>query len=145
MVKAIPDGYSSVTPMLVVDGAAKLIDFIKETFGAQERMRMPAPDNKVGHAELTLGDSVIMVADATPQFSSSGVGGLHVYVEDVDAVYKKALSAGATSEMEPENQFYGDRSATVVDAFGSRWSIATHVEDVSEEEVMRRMQSMGGG
>jgi uncharacterized glyoxalase superfamily protein PhnB len=140
MPKAIPDGYQRVTPVLVVDGASKLIDFITTAFGAQERMRMPMPDNKVGHCELELGESVIMVSDATPQSPVSN-GHIHLYVEDVDDVYRKALQGGATSEMEPADMFYGDRSASVRDPFGNRWNLATHIEDVPEDEMMRRMES----
>lgn len=140
-VKPIPDDYPRVTPTLTVQGAGKLIDFIKQTFGAQERMRMPMPDGKIGHAELTIGDSLIMVADASEQWPATP-GALHIYVEKCDDIYKKALSAGATSIMEPENMFYGDRSGAVQDQWGNRWSIATHVEDVSEEETMKRIKEM---
>src|SRR5687767_7214000 len=98
--KAIPEGYHSVTPMLIVDGAAKAIDFMKEVFGAEERLRMPMPDGKVGHAELVIGDAVVMISDQTPQYPA-GQASVHVYVEDVDATYRKALAAGAKSEMEP--------------------------------------------
>ncbi len=140
-VKAIPDDYHAVTPFLTVDGAGKLIDFMKEAFGAQERMRMPMPDGKVAHAELTIGDSVIMVSDATPEFSAMP-GSIHLYVEDCDATFKKAVAAGARSQMEPKDQFYGDRSANVTDPAGNRWSIATHIEDVGEEDMMKRMSEM---
>ena len=140
-VKAIPDGYSSVTPFLTVDGAARLIDFMQTAFGAEERMRMPMPDGSVAHAELTVGDSVIMVADATPEFPAMP-GSIHLYVQDCDATYGKALAAGAQSHMEPADQFYGDRSANIVDSLGNRWSIATHIEDVSEEDMMKRMAEM---
>jgi PhnB protein len=141
-VKPIPDGYPRVTPVLVVDGAAKLLDFIKTAFGGQERMRMPMPDGKVAHAEITIGDSLIMVADASPQVAA-GQGNIFLYVENVDEVYKRALAAGARSEMELADQFYGERSGSVRDEFGNRWSLATHIEDVSEEEMMRRMAAMG--
>ena len=143
-VKPIPDGYPRVTPVLVVEGAGKLLDFMKAAFGAQERMRMPTPDGKVAHAEVSIGDSVIMVADATPQFAPAQ-GNIHLYVEGVDDVFKRALAAGAKSEMEPADQFYGDRSGSVRDQFGNLWSIATHIEDVSDEEMMKRMAAMGPG
>jgi PhnB protein len=144
-VKPVPDDYRKVTPMLVVDDATRLIDFIKKAFGAEERLRIPMPDNKIGHCELTLGDSVIMVADGSPQFPAVGKGDLHLFVEDCDATYRTAVAAGGVSEMEPADQFYGDRSAVVRDPLGNRWSIATHVEDVSTEETMRRMSAMMGG
>ncbi len=140
-VKAIPDDYHAVTPFLTVDGAGKLIDFMKAAFGAEERMRMPMPDGTVAHAELTIGDSVIMVSDATPEFPAMP-GSIHLYVENCDATYKKAVAAGANSQMEPKDQFYGDRSANVTDPAGNRWSIATHIEDVGEEDMMKRMSEM---
>jgi PhnB protein len=142
MVKAIPDEYHRVTPYLIADGAAGLIDFMKQAFGANERSRMPMPDGKIAHAELTIGDSVVMLSDGSEQFGPMPAM-LHMYVEDVDGAYRQALEAGATRVREPENQFYGDRSATVRDRWGNLWSLATHVEDVSEEEMMRRMQQMG--
>jgi len=137
-VKPIPDGYHTVTPLLIVDGAEQLIRFASEAFGARERMRMPMPGGKVAHAELEVGDSVIMVADAMQGFPARP-SYLHLYVEDADAVYRKALQAGATSVLEPQDHFYGDHGATVADAFGNHWTISTHIEDVSEEEMMRRM------
>jgi PhnB protein len=137
-VKPIPEEYTRVTPVLITDGAASLIEFLQQVFGAQERLRMPMPDGKIGHAELSLGDSVIMVADPMPNFGAMA-GFLHIYVEDVDRVYQRALSAGATSDMEPTNEFYGDRVANVTDPFGNRYSISTHVEDVSDEEMMKRV------
>jgi uncharacterized glyoxalase superfamily protein PhnB len=140
-VKPIPDGYHSVTPMIVAEGAGKLIDFMKQAFGAEERLRMPMPDGSVAHAELTIGDSVVMVSDATPQWPAAGCS-VHLYVEDVDAVYKRALEAGATSRMAPEDRFYGDRAAAVEDPSGNLWSLATHIEDVPEDEMMRRMATM---
>lgn len=141
MVEARPEGYPSVIPSLVVEDAGKLIDFIVEAFGATERLRMPMPDGKIAHAELELGDSVIMIGEASPQWPA-GQGTLMLYVDDADATYNKALAAGATSNMEPADQFYGDRSAAVVDAWGNRWTVSTHIEDVSEEEMERRMAEM---
>jgi len=143
-VKPIPDGYSSVTPSLLVDGAGKLIEFMQQAFAAKERLRIPMPDGSVAHAELTIGDSVVMVSDATAEYPA-GQGFMHLYVEDVDNIYRKALAAGASSITEPADQFYGDRSAVVRDAFGNRWSLATHIEDVSDDEMQRRMAAMMGG
>jgi PhnB protein len=144
-VKPIPDGYPRVSAYLCVDGASAAIDFYKTVFGAAERMRMPAPDGKVGHAELQFGDSVVMIADEFPEMGIRGpraIGGspvtISVYVEDVDAVYNKAIAGGAKTIRPVENQFYGDRSGQFEDPFGHRWNVATHVEDVSPEEMGRR-------
>ncbi len=152
-VKPIPDGYPRVTPYLITDGATDAIRFYAEVLGATERMRMPAPGGKVGHAELQIGDSLIMLADEFPdmgQLSPKSVGGtpvtISVYVEDVDAVCERAQGAGATVLQPPTDQFYGDRSAQFEDPFGHRWNVATHVEDVSPDEMARRAsQMMGGG
>jgi PhnB protein len=138
-VKAIPDGYHSVTPSLVVNGAAKLIDFIKEAFGAEEAFRMPAPTGEIMHAEIRIGNSVVMLNDAMRQ--SPTVSSLFVYVTDVDLVYQRALKAGAASLSEPCNMFWGDRMAQVKDAFGNQWSIATHVEDVPPDELQKRAEA----
>jgi PhnB protein len=150
-VKPIPDGYPRVSPSLIIDGAADAIEFYKSVLGATERMRMDGPDGKVGHAELMLGESVIMVADEYPDMGYVGpkkVGGtpvaLHVYVEDVDATFTKALAAGAKEERAVEDQFYGDRSGTFEDPWGHRWSVGTHVEDVPPDEMARRAEAMGG-
>ena len=140
--KPVPDDYGAVTSMLIVDGAAQLIEFMEKAFGAAQRLRMPMPDGKVAHAELTIGGEVVMVADATPEYPPLAAG-IHLYVENVDSVYAQAIAAGATKVMAPTDQFYGDRSATVRDGFGNLWSIATHTEDVSEAEMMRRMAAMG--
>jgi len=140
-IKAIPDGYHSVQPYLIVEGAAKLIAFAKAAFGAEERMRMPGPDGKVMHAEVQIGDSVIMLADANAEFPPMPTTIL-LYMEDVDTVYERALAAGGKSERGPEDMFYGDRSAGVRDAFGNRWWIHTHIEDVSPEEMGRRQAAM---
>ena len=151
-VKPIPEGYPRVTPYLYIDGAAAAIDFYEKVLGAKERMRMPGPDGKLGHAELEIGDSVVMLADEYLDMGVLGpksVGGtpvsLHVYVDDVDAVFQAALDAGATSVRDLENQFYGDRTGQFEDPFGHRWSVATHVEDVSPEEMQRRAAEMMGG
>ena len=146
-VQPIPEGYPRLSPYLCVDGAARAIDFYTEVLGATEKMRMPGPDGKIGHAELALGESVIMLADEHPDIgflSPLRIGGtavtLHTYVEDVDAVFERALAAGAKSLRPVENQFYGDRSAQFEDPFGHRWSIATHVEDVDPDEMARRAE-----
>ena len=150
MVKPIPDGYPRVTPYLIVDGASEAIDFYTSVLGATERMRMPAPGDKVGHAELELGDSLIMLADEAPEVEARGprtVGGspvlLHVYVEDVDAVFDRAIQAGGQELRAVETKFYGDRSGEFEDPFGHRWSVASHVEDVSPEEMEQRMAAAG--
>ncbi|MEP6634858.1 MAG: VOC family protein [Luteimonas sp.] len=144
-VKPIPDGYHSVTPYLYVDDAAKALDFYAKAFGASEIYRLPMGD-KIGHAEMQLGDSRFMLADESPQMDSIGprkrggaTAGFMLYVADVDAAFQRAISAGATSSRAPENQFYGDRTGTVIDPFGHKWSIGTHVEDVDPEEMNRRM------
>jgi PhnB protein len=137
-VKPIPDGYHSITPYLVVNGAAKVIEFAKQAFDAQELMRMPGPNGTVGHAELKIGDSVVMTADASSQYQAHPTT-LLLYVPDVDEVYRRALKAGGKSEREPTDQMYGDRSAGVTDPAGNQWWIATHFEDVTPEEMQRRM------
>ena len=152
-VKPIPDGYPQVTPYLFVDGAQAAIDFYASVFGATERMRMPGPDGKIGHAELQLGDSLLMVADEFPDMggrSPRTVGGspviVSVYVEDVDSVFERAVQAGATVVRPVETQFYGDRAGQFEDPFGHQWSVASHVEDVPPDEMERRVaQAMGGG
>jgi PhnB protein len=146
--KPIPEGYHSVTPYLAIDGASEAIEFYKKAFGAKERGRMDAPGGKIGHAELEIGDSVVMLSDALPQFSTRApteFGGTTVsvfmYVEDVDAVVKQAVDAGAKVEMEVQDQFWGDRFGSVTDPFGHNWAIATHVEDVPPEEMSRRAEA----
>jgi PhnB protein len=145
--KYLPEGYHSVTPYLSIKGAAAALDFYKQAFGAIELMRMPAPDGGVAHAEIKIGDSVIMLADEFPEMghhSPQTLGGsgvsLMVYVEQVDAVFKQAIAAGAKETQPLKNQFYGDRSGSLQDPFGHRWTIATHVEDVTPEEMDRRAQ-----
>ncbi len=151
-VKAIPEGYPQVIPYLCVDGANEAIEFYRSVFGATERMRMPMPDGRVGHAELQIGDSVVMLADESPEMGVRGpkaIGGspvtMSVYVEDVDQVFSRAIAAGASELRAVETQFYGDRSGQFEDPYGHRWSVATHVEDVSPEEMGRRAAAMGGG
>jgi PhnB protein len=144
-VKPIPEGYHTATPYLAVDDAAQAIDYYKKAFGAKERMRMEAPGGKVGHAELEIGDALVMLSDPFPQASMKPpkeLGGtsasVFMYVEDVDAVVKRAVDAGATVTMEVANQFWGDRFGSITDPFGHSWSIATHVEDVPPEEMAER-------
>jgi len=132
----------TVTPYIIVDGVEKLIDFLKRAFGAQDAHIAHTADGKVMHAQVRIGDSNIMFADATPQFAATQIV-LHLYVPDVDATYKDAVAAGGLSLREPANQFYGDRSAGVSDPFGNQWWLSTHVEDVSEEEMARRMKAVG--
>lgn len=151
-VKPVPDGYPRVVPYLCVGGAAAAIAFYASVFGATERMRMPAPDGKVGHAELQIGDSVVMLSDEFPEMglrSPRTLGGtpvtLSVYVEDVDDVVRRAIEAGAQVVRAVENQFYGDRSGQFEDPFGHRWSVATHIEDVTAEEMNRRAAAAMGG
>jgi PhnB protein len=144
----IPEGYHTVTPYLAVDDAAQAIDFYKQAFGAKERVRMDAPENKIGHAELEIGDSLVMLSDALPQFSTrppKELGGTSVsvfmYAEDVDAVVKQAVDAGGTVTMEVADQFWGDRMGSVTDPFGHLWLVATHVEDVAPEEMAERAKA----
>jgi PhnB protein len=147
-VKPIPDGYHSVTPYLIVDGAARALDFYKRAFGAEETFRMPGPDGRIGHAEMRVGDSMIMLADQHPEAGAKGpksYGGspvsLMVYVENVDKVFAQAVSAGATVERPLANQFYGDRTGGIVDPFGHKWYLATHIEDVAPAEMERRAKA----
>jgi PhnB protein len=153
MAKPIPDDYPRVAPYLVVDGAAAAIDFYTSVLGATERMRLAAPEGRVGHAELQIGNSVIMLADEAPDMDIRGpksVGGtpvtLHVYVEDVDTVFDRAVGAGAKALRPVEDKFYGDRSGQFEDPFGHRWDVATHVEDVPPDEMAKRAaEAMAAG
>ena len=142
--KAIPEGYHSITPYLAVDDASGAIEFYKNAFGAKERLRMPTPDGKVAHAEVEIGDSLIMLSDPfdqartkTPSKTGATTVGIFLYSEDVDETYKQALDAGATSASEPEDMFWGDRFASVTDPYGHSWQIATHVKDIEPEEMER--------
>ncbi len=151
-VKPIPDGYQVVTPYLCIDGAAGAIDFYQQVFGATERMRMGGPDGKIGHAELQIGDSVVMLSDEYPDMdvrAPKAYGGspvnLSIYVEDVDAVVERAVAAGATIKRPVEDQFYGDRLGQIEDPFGHTWAVATHIEDVAPEEMERRAAAAMGG
>jgi PhnB protein len=144
-VKPVPEGYHTVTPYLAVEDAAEAIEYYKKAFGAKERVRMDAPGGKIGHAELEIGDSLVMLSDPFPQASTrppKDLGGttasVFLYVEDVDALTKQAVDAGATVTMEVADQFWGDRFGTVTDPFGHVWGIATHVEDVPPEEMAAR-------
>ena len=143
--KPIPEGYHTVTPYLAVDDAAKAIEFYKRAFGAKERVRMEAPGGKIGHAELEIGDSILMLSDTFPQATTKPpkeLGGtsasVFMYAEDVDEVVRQAVDAGATVTMEVADQSWGDRFGTVSDPFGHSWSIATHVEDLTPEEIAER-------
>ncbi len=149
----IPDSYRRVTPCLVVRGAAKALEFYAEVFGAAERMRFPGPGGTVAHAEIQIGDSVVIVEDEDPQRGTTGppAGGLpgtpafqFIYVADVDATVARAAELGATVRRAPQNQFYGDRDGFIIDPFGHGWTVATHVEDVSGEELGRRMAELFG-
>jgi PhnB protein len=147
----IPDSYRRVTPCLVVRGAAKALEFYAEVFGASERMRFPGPDGSVAHAEIQIGDSVVIVEDEDPRRGTSappaeGLPGTPVfqfiYVEDIDATVARAVERGASVRRAPQDQFYGDRDAFLVDPFGHGWTIASHVEDVSPDELTRRMAAL---
>lgn len=145
IVKPIPEGYHSVTPYLVVKGAAKAIEFYKQAFGATETLRMPHPDGRIAHAELKIGDSTIMLADEFPERNIRGpesLGGspvmIHLYIGDVDGVARRAVALGAKEIRPVQNQFYGDRSGMFSDPFGHQWNISTHVEDLSPEEIGKR-------
>ena len=142
-VKPIPDGYTAVTPYLIVEDAAGFLDFLTNAFGAVERLRIPMGEGLIGHAEVEIGGAAVMLSDAAPPDFPVSSSQIHLYVEDVDAVFAQAVNAGATSESEPADQFYGDRIARVADPSGNVWSIASHVEDVDMDELMRRLAAMG--
>lgn len=148
-VKPIPEQYHNVTPYLIVDGAAAAIDFYQRVFGATEVMRIPAPGGRIGHAEVRLGDSIVMLADESPEMNArapKSVGGspvsLLLYVEDVDETVDRAVAAGATLKQPVSDKFYGDRAGGIEDPFGHLWHVATHIEDVSPEEMERRSAAM---
>jgi len=157
MTKPIPDGYHSVTPYLIINGATAALDYYTKAFGAIELFRMPAPEGKIGHAEIKIGDSPIMLADEFPEMgykSPKSLGGspvsIMIYVDDVDTVFKQAIAAGGKEQRPVKDQFYGDRSGTLEDPFGHVWHVATHKEDVSAEEMERRAKAhtaaaTGGG
>ena len=146
-VRPIPEGYSAITPYLSIDGAAMAIEYYKKAFGAKERFRMDAPGGKIGHAEILIGDSVVMLADEfaeidflSPHARGGTPVGLHLYVRDCDAVFARAVAAGAKVKQPLKDQFYGDRSGTVEDPFGHVWYIATHKEEIPPAEIQRRMK-----
>ena len=148
MAKPIPDGYHSVTPYLIINGAADALEYYKKAFGATELFRMPAPEGKIGHAEIKIGDSPIMLADEFPEMgykSPKSLGGspvsIMIYVDDVDTVFKQAVDAGGKEQRPIKDQFYGDRSGTLEDPFGHVWHVATHKEDISPEEMERRAKA----
>jgi PhnB protein len=157
MTKPIPDGYHSVTPYLIIKGATAALDYYTQAFGAVELFRMPAPEGKIGHAEIKIGDSPIMLADEAPEMgykSPQSLGGspvsIMIYVEDVDTVFNRAIAAGGKEQRPVKDQFYGDRSGTLEDPFGHVWHVATHKEDISPEEMERRAKAhtaaaTGGG
>jgi len=144
--RPIPEGFHALTPYLTVKGADKAIEFYKKAFGAKEISRMPGPDGRVMHAELKIGDSHLMLAEACPEYGGNkdpiALGGspvtVHHYVENVDAVFKQAVAAGAKGDMPPTDMFWGDRFCKVTDPFGQHWSIATHVEDLTKEQMGKR-------
>jgi PhnB protein len=146
-VKPIPEGYHTVTPYLYIKGAAKALEFYKKAFGAVELFRMAGPDGRIGHAEMKIGDSMIMMADEHPDMGVKGpeayggtTVGICLYVEDVDTLYKRAIAAGGKEVRPLTDQFYGDRSGTLNDPFGHTWTISTHKEDVPNEEMEKRAQ-----
>jgi uncharacterized glyoxalase superfamily protein PhnB len=141
MAGTVPEGYHTITPNIVVKDCSRVIDFMKRALGAEERMRFAGPDGTVVHAELTLGDSVVMIGEANEQWPAAPAY-LYVYVDDVDATFRTAVAAGGKTLQEPTDQFYGDRTAMVMDPAGNRWDIATKVEDVSEAEMEKRMKDL---
>ena len=151
-VKPVPEGYHTATPYLIIKGAAAALEFYKKAFGATELLRMPKPDGRIGHAEIKIGDSIIMLADEFPEIGARGpesYGGspitIMLYVADVDAVFNRAVAAGAKVERPVANQFYGDRTGGIIDPFGHKWYLATHVEDVPPEELVRRANAATTG
>jgi len=150
-VSPVPTGYHTLTPYLIVDGATRALAWYADAFGATEVMRLPAPGGRIGHAEIEIGDSRIMLADEAPAHDAkapAAFGGspvsLHLYVADVDATMAKAVAAGGTAKSQPEDKFYGDRLGSLIDPFGHTWHISTHIEDVTHAEIERRMAAMSG-
>ena len=151
-VKSVPEGYPSLSPYLIVRDGAAAIDFYQKVFGAKLRMKLDGPGGRIGHAELEIGNGLVMLADEHPEMGAlapTTIGGtpvgLHLYLEDVDAVAKKAIAAGATLKRPVESQFYGDRLGSIIDPFGHLWHISTHVEDVSPDEIGRRAAALARG
>ena len=140
-VNPIPDGYTAVTPYLIVENAAGMLDFLAAAFGAVERLRVPMPGGGIGHAEVEIDGAVLMVSDAIPEYPSTSTL-IHLYVTNADAVYASAIQAGATSDEAPSDQFYGDRMARITDPSGNRWTIATHIKDIDPEEIMQHIAAM---
>lgn len=149
-VKPIPEGHPTLTPHLIIKDAARAIDFYKKAFGAEEVMRMPMPDGRLMHASLKFGNSMLFLCDefpehgcggASPQTLKNSHATMHIYVEDVDKAYQRAVDAGATAQMPPQDMFWGDRYGTLIDPFGQPWSLATHKEELSPEEMKKRMQN----
>ncbi|MBV9964248.1 MAG: VOC family protein [Alphaproteobacteria bacterium] len=151
-VKPVPDGYPSLIPYLIVRDGAAAIEFYRKVFGAKLRMKLDGPGGRVGHAELEIGDSVVMLADEHPEIGARGPAasgespvGLHLYLPDVDAVIARAVAAGARLVHPAENKFYGDRMGTIEDPFGHKWYVTTHVEDVPHDEIARRAAALARG
>ena len=150
-VKAIPDEYHSITPYLICKGASKAIEFYTRAFGAKESVRMPGPEGRIMHAEVKIGDSVLMLADENPERGAvapqigtlARSASIMLYTEDVDATFKRARDLGASSIQTPTDMFWGDRMGNLMDPFGHQWAIATHKEDVTPEEMQKRMQAIG--
>jgi len=140
-VSYIPKGFHTVTPYIMIRGAAAMLDFVKKAFGAKEKHRSSGPDGAIWHADVLIGDSHVMIADATEQWPATPAG-IYMYVKNTDAVYKSAIEAGAVSLQEPSDQFYGDRTAGVKDQWGNSWYMGTHLEDVSPKELQKRMATM---
>lgn len=151
-VKPVPEGYHTVTPYLVIKGAAQAIDFYTRAFGAQEIFSMPGPDGRIMHAEIKIGDSMIMLSDEAPEMGAQSPQtlngtpvGIFLYVEDVDATFKQAISAGAKEKVAVADMFWGDRFGSLTDPFGQQWNIATHKEDVAPEEMAKRAEAFSKG
>ena len=140
-VNPIPDGYTAVTPYLIVENAAEMLDFLAAAFGAVERLRVPMPGGGIGHAEVEINGAVMMLSDSIPEYPATNTL-IHLYVTDVDAVYARAIEAGATSDAAPEDQFYGDRIGRITDPSGNRWTIATHVKDIDPDEIRQHISTM---
>jgi PhnB protein len=147
-VKPVPDGFHTVTPHLIIRGAAQAIDFYKKAFGAEEIFRMPTPDGRVGHAEIRIGDSIVMLSDEFPEMQcvspktlNGSPAGLHIYVADVDSAFQRAVSAGSTATMPPMDAFWGDRFGKLTDPFGHQWSIATHTQDLTPQQIAKNAEA----
>ena len=143
-VKPILDGYTAITPYLIVEDAAGLIDFLVNAFGAVERFRIPMPEGGIGHAEVEIDGAAIMLSDSNPEFPPTRAS-IHLYVNDIDTIHAQAVKAGATSLALPSDMFYGDRLSRITDPYNNHWSIATHIEDVDPDELMQRLAAIGEG